>query len=193
MLKKERIVPSVWGGINVFNIFKEANIFLLIVHSSCKLILCPVLRLPSPGWIKTRLYPVISSYGYFFYMPRFFDLLSRCRTSFIPVFSQRTILLTHASEQTCALKTFSEIEGQQAYSRRKEYFDPFSVAQVIIVRGFLFFFSCFILINSFVFFLYANFPFHSLWSRERQLPAVTTKQLFAKQTLMCSFLFFLMI
>ena len=27
----------------------------------------------------------------------------------------RTILLTHASEQTCALKTFSEIEGEQAY------------------------------------------------------------------------------
>ena len=45
------------------------------------------------------------------------------------------------NRQTCALKTFTaEIEGQQAYSRRKDYFDPFSVAQVIIVRGFIFFF-----------------------------------------------------
>ena len=35
---------------------------------------------------------------------------------------------------------FSEIDGQQAFSRRKEYFDPFSVAQVIIVRSFIFFF-----------------------------------------------------
>ena len=97
MLKGERIIPSVWGGINVLNTFTEASIFLLIVHSSCELILCPVLRLPSPGWIKTRLYSV-SSYGFFFYMPRIFNLPSRCRTNFIPVFSQRNILLTHASE-----------------------------------------------------------------------------------------------
>ena len=40
--------------------------------------------------------------------------------------------------ETCALKTFSETEGQ-AYSRRIEYFDPFSVAQVIIVRDLIFF------------------------------------------------------
>ena len=87
MLKEERIIPSVWGGINVLNIFKEASIFLIIVHSSCELILWPVLGLPSPGWIKTHLYSVISSYGYFFYMPRFFNLPSRYRTSFIPVFN----------------------------------------------------------------------------------------------------------
>ena len=30
-----------------------------------------IYELISPGWIKTRLYSVISSYGYFFYMPRF--------------------------------------------------------------------------------------------------------------------------
>ena len=105
MLNEERIIPSVGGGINVLNVFKEASTFLIIVHSSCELILWPVLGLPSPGWIKTHLYSVISSYGYFFYMPRLFHLPSRYRTSFIPVFSQRTILLTYASEQTCALKT----------------------------------------------------------------------------------------
>ena len=48
--------------------------------------------------------------------------------------------LTHASEQPCALLTFKNflgtLEGQQAYSRRKDYFDHFSVAQVIIVRVF---------------------------------------------------------
>ena len=38
MLKEERIIPSVRGGINVLNIFKEASIFLIIVHSSCELI-----------------------------------------------------------------------------------------------------------------------------------------------------------
>ena len=48
----ERIIPSVWGGINVLNIFKEASIFLIIVRSSCRLILCPMLRLPSPSWIN---------------------------------------------------------------------------------------------------------------------------------------------
>ena len=75
---------------------------------------------------------------------------------------------------------------QQAYSRRKDYFDHFSVAQVIIVRVFIIFnyivlfssglwkFLFFTLRNNF---LYANFPFHSLWSRERQLPAVTSKKL----------------
>ena len=30
-----------------------------------------IYELISPGWIKTRLYSVISSYGYFFYTPRF--------------------------------------------------------------------------------------------------------------------------
>ena len=62
-----------------------------------------IYELISPGWIKTRLYSVISSYGYFFYMPRFIYL---CRTSFILVFSQRTVMLMHASEQTCAPLNF---------------------------------------------------------------------------------------
>ena len=43
-----------------------------IVHSICELILCPVLRLLSPDWIKTRLYSVISSYGEFFTCPDLF-------------------------------------------------------------------------------------------------------------------------
>ena len=48
--KEEGIIPSVRGGINVLNIFKEASIFLIIVHSSCELILCPVLlNSPSVG------------------------------------------------------------------------------------------------------------------------------------------------
>ena len=141
---------------------------------------------------------------YFFTCP---DLLP-LQTSFILLFTQRTI---------CALKTFSGIGGQQTYSRRKHYFDHFSVAQVIIVRVFsifnylVLFFSA---LWTFLFFtrknfLYANVPFHSLWSRERQLPAVTLKQsgdsarkplleldlseASKTNTLMCSFLYFLMI
>ena len=46
-----------------------------IVHSICELILCPVLRLLSPGWIKTRLYSVISSYGEFFTCPDLFTFV----------------------------------------------------------------------------------------------------------------------
>ena len=34
---------------NVLNISKEVCIFLITVHSICELILCPVLRLLSPG------------------------------------------------------------------------------------------------------------------------------------------------
>ena len=64
------------------------------------------LRLPSPDWIKTRLYSVISSYGQFFYMPRFIYL---CRTGVILVLCQRTWMLTLASEQTWALKTSPEL------------------------------------------------------------------------------------
>ena len=76
---------------------------VLFLYSICELILCPVLRLLSPGWIKTCLYSVISSYGYFIYMPRFIYF---CKTSFILVFSQRTVMLMHATEQTCALLSF---------------------------------------------------------------------------------------
>ena len=82
---------------------RSVRVRVIIVHSICELILCAVLRLLSPGWIKTCLYSVISSYGYFFYMPRFIYL---CKTSFILVFSQRTVMLRHASEQTCALLSF---------------------------------------------------------------------------------------
>ena len=86
-------------------------------------------------------------------------------------------VITHQSEQTCAL--IKEIEGQQVYPR------SFFCCSINNSQSF-FHFS----LHSFVFqctvkvsvlyknnFLYANCPFHSLWSRERQLPAVTSKQL----------------
>ena len=101
-VKTDHSVSLRWNK-TFLNISKEVCIFLIIVHSICELILCPVLRLLSPGWIKTCLYSVISSYGYFIYMPRFIYF---CKTSFILVFSQRTVMLTHASEQTCALLRF---------------------------------------------------------------------------------------
>ena len=104
----------------------------LIVHSICDLILSPVLRLLI--FRRAELKPpciLLLVVTVTFFMPRFIYL---CRTSFILVSSQRSVMLTHAGERTCTLKTFSEIEGQQAYSRRKDYFDHFSVAQVIIVR-----------------------------------------------------------
>ena len=160
-------------------------------------------RLLSPGWIKTRLYSFISSYGYFFYMPGFLNLPSLCRTSFIPVFSQRTISLTHASElKLVRLKLLGNRRSNLL--EKKRVLRPFFGCSNNNSQRFLFFFFfIFYLIILFSVFLYVNFPFHSLWSRERQLPAVTSKWLSlpvnncwswiwlkrAKQTLMCSFLY----
>ena len=48
-------------------------------------------------------------------------------------------IIMHETEQTFVLKIFSEIEGKQAYLRRKDYFNHFSVSQVIIVRTFFIF------------------------------------------------------
>ena len=93
-VKTDHSVSLRWNK-TFLNISKEVCIFLLIVRSICELSFVPVLRILSPGWIKTRLYSVISSYGYFFYTPRFIYLW---RTSFILVFSQITVMLTRASE-----------------------------------------------------------------------------------------------
>ena len=62
-LKEKRIIPSIWGGIKGFEHFLRGVFFWLCIRLICELI--------SPGWIRTRLYSVISSYGYFFYTPRF--------------------------------------------------------------------------------------------------------------------------
>ena len=93
-VKTDHSVSLRWNK-TFLNISKEVCIFLLIVRSICELSFVPVLRILSPGWIKTRLYSVISSYGYFFYTPRFIYLW---RTRFILVFSQITVMLTRASE-----------------------------------------------------------------------------------------------
>ena len=71
MLKEKQIIPSVWGGIKRFEHF-QTGLYFSDNYSICELILCPVLRLLSPGWIKTCLYSVISSYGYFFTWPDLF-------------------------------------------------------------------------------------------------------------------------
>ena len=105
-------------------------------------------RLLSPGWIKTRFF-LISKY--FFTCPDLFPL-----------------------------------QNQLYPSLQSNYFGHFFVAQVLVVRVF-FTFNYIVLFSTalwkFLFFirnnfLYANFPFHSLWSKERQLPAMTSlKQL----------------
>ena len=62
-----------------------------------------IYELISPGWIKTHLYFVISSYSYFFYMPRF-------KTFAEPALSlskNHIAVITHQSEQTCALMKLS--------------------------------------------------------------------------------------
>ena len=63
MLKEKWIIPSVWGGIKGFE-HKRRVFFWLCIRLIYELI--------SPGWIKTRLYSVISSYGYFFTCPDWF-------------------------------------------------------------------------------------------------------------------------
>ena len=53
------------------------------------------------GWIKTRLYSVVSSYGYFFTCP---DLLPLQNQLYLCLQSKNHFaVITHQSEQTCAL------------------------------------------------------------------------------------------
>ena len=132
--------PSVWGGIKRFEHFERGlyfsdNCAFEFVWWFC--VQCFVFFRRAelkPSCILSLVVTVT-----FLHSQRWFIYI--CRTTFIFVFSQRTVMLTHAREHTCALKTFSElmIEGKQAYSRTLYYFDHFSVAQVIIVRVF----SCF--------------------------------------------------
>ena len=64
--------------------FLKRRVFFLIVH-----------------WIKTRLFSVISSYGYFFTRPDLLPLQNQlylCRQS-----KNHIAVITHQSEQTCAL------------------------------------------------------------------------------------------
>ena len=64
MLKEKRIIPSVWDRIKGFeHISRGEYFFWLCIRLIYELI--------SPGWIKIRLYFVISSYADFFYTPRF--------------------------------------------------------------------------------------------------------------------------
>ena len=145
-------------------------------------------------------------------MPRFIYL---CRTSFMLVFSQSTVT-ANAFKWTslCAFKLLSfknflgTLDGQQAYSRRKDYFDHFSVAHVTIVRVFFLWFFQFWL-HSFVIFLCANFPFtrcgvaendNSAGSDSKTIDSLPVNNWWswiwlkrAKQIRMCSFLYFLMI
>ena len=123
--------------------------------------------------------------------------------------------LNASSQQTVVrLLNFLEIEGQQAYSRsffccssnNSQSFFHFSLL------GHSFAFQCTMKVSVLYKsnFLCVNCPFHSLWSRERQLPAVLNLKTIdsfpvnnccsliwlrrAKQThVMCNFLYFLMI
>ena len=80
-VKGKRIIPSVWGGIKSFQHFQRGQYF-----SDCAFdLFVSWFRLLSPGWIKTRLYSLISKY--FFTCPDLFPLHG---TSFILLFSQRT-------------------------------------------------------------------------------------------------------
>ena len=82
MLKEKRIIPSVWGGIKSFEHFQRGEYFF-----DCSFdLFVSWFRLLSPGWIKTH---------FFFKLVNTFShaqIYSLCRTSFIPLFSQRTIL-----------------------------------------------------------------------------------------------------
>ena len=79
---KNESSPSVWGGIKSFQHFQRGEYF-----SDCAFdLLVNWFRLLLPGWIKTRLYSVISKY--FFTYPDLFPLQNH---SFILLFSQRII------------------------------------------------------------------------------------------------------
>ena len=73
MLKEKRIIPSVWGGIKGFEHFQRGEYFFWLCIRL-------IYELISPGWMKIRFILLLVVY----YLRR---------TSFIFVFSQRTILL----------------------------------------------------------------------------------------------------
>ena len=81
-----------------------------------------IYELISPGWIKTRSYSVISSYGYVFYMPRFITFAEPA-LSLSSVKERYCWLITHQSEQTCAL-----IKLSLKWKASKLTQDHFSVA-----------------------------------------------------------------
>ena len=89
-------------------------------------------------------------------------------------------VITHQSQQTCALIKFSrKWKASKLYSRsffccssnNSQSFLHFSLHSFV--------FQCTVKVSVLYMnnFLYTNCPFHSLWSRERQLPAVTWKQM----------------
>ena len=83
MLKEKRISLR-WN--KRFRTFLKRRVFFWL---SIRLIY----ELISPGWIKTRLYSVISSYGYFFYMSRFIT------------FAEPALSLSSVKEPYCCYNT----------------------------------------------------------------------------------------
>ena len=107
--------------------------FWTFLKSECCFWLCIrfIYELISPGWIKTHLYSVICSYGYFFYMPRFIT------------FAATALSLSSVKEPYCRIRVIKLVRllnflgnRRPAGSRSQDYF---SVAQVIIVRVFFIF------------------------------------------------------
>ena len=82
MLKEKRIIPSVWGGIKSFEHFQRGEYFF-----DCSFdLFVSWFRLLSPGWIKTHsFFKLVNTFSHA-------QIYSLCRTSFILLFSQRTIL-----------------------------------------------------------------------------------------------------
>ena len=168
----------------------------------CQLILCPVLHLLSPGWCKTSSYSVISNYGYFFYMPRFIYLF---RTSFILVFSQRIVMLTGLSYFTALANEKENLrtERKQNYliknekrkknrlllleqqkNDRSSLFFSSTLASLLSAQGCSL--TCLMTTASGDFKTTDSLPVNNNWWSWIWLKR-------AKQTLMCSFLYFLMI
>ena len=152
--KTDHSVSLRWNK-RFWTFLKRRVFFWLCIRLICELI--------SPGWIKTRLYSVISSYDYFFYMPRFITFAEPA-LSLSSVKEPYCCLITHQSAQTCALIKFSQKKKASKLTQ-----DHFSIAQVIVVRVFFIFhyIVCFpVHCESSVLyknnFLYANCPFRSL-------------------------------
>ena len=84
MLKEKGIIPSVWGGIKSFEHFQRGEYFF-----DCSFdLFVSWFRLLSPSWIKSPRPPFFKLVNTFSHA----QIYSLCRTSFILLFSQRTIL-----------------------------------------------------------------------------------------------------
>ena len=102
LLKKKLIIQSVWGGIKRFEHFQRGEYF-----SDCAFhLFVSWFRILSLGWIKTRLYSVISEY--FFTCPDLFPLQNQLYSSLQSKNHLCAVILSRGNRRPVSFNTQEE-------------------------------------------------------------------------------------